>query len=92
MMTTKRAKARVSRVAGRARNAGQTAKARIVTATDAALVRVGRAAERRQRNRAVKSALKLAGKAAIVAGAAAASVAAGTMAVRALRRHRGAKA
>lgn len=92
MVTTKRAEAGARRVADRARSAGRKAKRRIVTAADAALVKAGHAAERRQRSRAMKSALRVAGKAAIVAGATAASVIAGRAAVRAVRHRREKKA
>lgn len=91
-MDRTRAKAQVHKVADRARSAGEGARKRIATATDAALVRAGRAAKRRQRGRAVKSALKVAGKAALMAGATAATVVAGRAAVRAARRRRTKKA
>lgn len=91
-MTRKTAEARARRVADRARSAGRTAKERIVIATDDALVKAGRSARRRQRSRSARSALKVAGKAAIVAGATAASVLAGRAAVRAVRHRREKKA
>jgi hypothetical protein len=88
MMTKKRAEARVRRAAEGARRVGRVARERVVTATDAALAKAGRAAERRQRHRTLKSALHVAGKAAIVAGAAAASVVASRAVVRAVRHRR----
>lgn len=87
-MDRTKAKAQVRRVADRTRSAGEAARKRIITATDAALVRAGRAAKRRQRGRAAKSALKVAGKAALLAGATAATVVAGRAAMRAARRRR----
>jgi hypothetical protein len=92
MVTTKQAEAGARRVADRARTAGRAAKKRFVTAADAALVKAGHAAERRQRGRALKSAMKVAGKVAIVAGATAASVMAGRAAVRAVGHRREKKA
>jgi hypothetical protein len=92
MTTTKRAEASARRVADRARSAGRVAKERLAAAADAALVKAGHAAKRRQRSRTLKSALKTAGKAAIVAGATAASVIAGRAAVRAVRQRGGKKA
>jgi len=50
---------------------------RIVEASDAALVKVGNAARKRQRSRTTKKALKGVGKAVLVTGAAAATVLAG---------------
>jgi len=64
-MTKQQLKAVAKTVAERARVAG-----------DAALVKAGRAAERRQRSRAVKATLKKAGKAMLIVGAAVAVVAA----------------
>ena len=57
---------------------------RLAIARDRALVEAGQAAERRERGRAVQAGLKKAGKVALVAGAAVASVAA----ARALARRR----
>jgi hypothetical protein len=48
----------------------------VAARADAALVEAGKAAQRRQRNRAVKAALKKAGKATLLAGAVIAVVAA----------------
>jgi hypothetical protein len=58
---------------------------RLAVAADAVLVEAGHAAERRQRARAVKRTLKQVGRAALVAGAAVATVAA----ARAVTRRRG---
>ena len=69
------------RTAAAARTTGKRAAKRMVAATDAALVEVGRAAAQRQRMRAVKAALHAAGRAAAIAGAGTVTV----MAVRALR-------
>ncbi len=76
--------AATSQAAARARAAGTKATKRFIAAADAMLVAQGKAAKIRQRKRAVKAALKTAGKTALVAGTAAAAV----MAVRALRRKR----
>jgi hypothetical protein len=79
--TKKYLKAATEQAMTRARTAGKSAARQIVAAADAVLVEAGHAAKRRQRNRAVKAALKVAGKAAVIAGAAAATV----VAVRAVR-------
>jgi len=65
----------------RAQAAGKVAAAKMVAATDAVLVEAGRAAQRRQRRRAVRAGVKMAAKAMLIAGTAAATVAA----VRAVR-------
>ncbi|HEY6808707.1 MAG TPA: hypothetical protein VI160_07955 [Gemmatimonadales bacterium] len=57
---------------------------RFAQVTDAVLIEVGRAAEKRQRRRAIRAGLKKAGKAALVAGATAATV----YAARAVRKAR----
>jgi hypothetical protein len=74
------------RAAAAARTTGKRAAQRMVAATDAALVEVGRAAAQRRRTRAVHRVLTAAGKAALFAGTAAATV----VAVRALRARNGA--
>ena len=53
--------------------------------TDGVLIDVGHAAEKRQRHRVIKSGLKNAGKLALVAGAAAATIFAARAAVRRAR-------
>jgi hypothetical protein len=68
-MTKQQMKATAEQAVARARTAA-------VKATDAALVRMGNAAKQRQRSRAVKATLKAAGKMVLIAGAAAATVAA----------------
>ena len=70
------------------RKAVKTAKVaavKIEEATDEVLVRAGKAAERRQKRRAVTKALKTAGKVALVAGATAATAVAVRAGVRRLR-------
>ena len=59
---------------------------RIAIATDAVLVRAGKAAEQRQHDRAVKATLKKTGKVAGIAATTAAIVVAARAAVRARRR------
>ncbi len=59
---------------------------RIAIATDAVLVKAGKAAEQRQHDRAVKAALKKTGKIAAIAATTAAIVATARAAVRARRR------
>ena len=66
----------------RARVAGKKATTRLAVAVDTALIAQGKAARARQRKRALNSALKVARKAVLVAGAAAATV----VAVRASKR------
>ncbi|HWC74886.1 MAG TPA: hypothetical protein VG454_13205 [Gemmatimonadales bacterium] len=75
-MTKKTLKVLAERAASRARIAGKKASKQLVTAVDDALVAQGKAARARQRKRAFKSALKVVGKAALVLGAGAATVAA----------------
>jgi len=67
-----------------ARTAGNRAAQRMVAATDAALVEMDHTAAQRQRTRAMKTALKVAGRAAVIAGTTAAAM----MAVRAMRARR----
>jgi hypothetical protein len=59
---------------------------RIAIATDTVLVKAGKAAEQRQRNRAVEAALKKTGKIAGIAATTAALVIAARAAIRARRR------
>ena len=59
---------------------------RIAIATDAVLVKAGKAAEQRQHDRAVKAALKKAGKVAAIASTTAAIVVAARAALRSRRR------
>jgi hypothetical protein len=61
---------------------------RLAEAADAALIAVGKAAKRRQQRRVVRAGLKKAGKAAIMAGAAAATIIATGAVIRQTRRHR----
>ena len=84
VMKGKEFKAAAQDAALRVRDAGAKAAARTVSAVDAALIDVGRAAKRRARQRAVKATLKAVGKAALVAGAAAATA----MAARAVMKRR----
>jgi hypothetical protein len=65
----------IKRAAARARTDGTKLARDAAVVVDAALVTAGQAAKRRQRKRAVKAALMTAGKVALVAGAAAATVA-----------------
>jgi len=80
-MTRKELKAAALFAMARARKAGTIAVERAATATDAALIEVGKAAAQRQRRRNVNVALRVAGKAAMVAGTAVAAA----MVVRAAR-------
>ena len=73
-------KAAARMAAVRARGAGE----RLLESADAALVYAGDAARRRQHRRAARAALKVAGRAALLIGTAALTVAA----ARALRRQR----
>jgi hypothetical protein len=91
-ITKKDIKAAAKRVAEQARIAGKKAAKRMVAAGDAALVKAGHAAERRQRARAVKAGLTTAAKAAVVAGAAAVGVVAVQAAIRKVRDREPAKA
>lgn len=86
-MTKKALKAVSGQAMARARTAGKGAAQRLAIAADAALVEAGQAAKRRQHSRAVKAALKVVGKAVVIAGTAAATV----MAARALRAARARK-
>ena len=61
---------------------------RVAVATDAALVKAGDAAKRRQRGRALKAALKTTAKAAAIAATTAATVLAARAALRARRRRK----
>lgn len=85
MTTKEQVKAATKRAAARARSAGTKAAKRLVAATDAALIAQGKAAKARQRQRAIKTALKVGGEAAVLAGAAAATVLV-ARAARAMRR------
>jgi hypothetical protein len=88
MMTKRELKTATKKAAARAKTAGKVAALKIVDATDEMLAEVGRAAERRQRRRTMTKVLKVAGKAALVAGGATAAA----VAVRAgVRRFRGRK-
>lgn len=73
-LTKKLLRAATERAATRARTAGKNAVQQLAAAADAALVEAGRAAKRRQRSRATKAALRVVGKAAVIAGTAAATV------------------
>jgi hypothetical protein len=64
----------IARAGMAGREAARHAAARMIMAADAALVDAGRSAKRRQRRRAVKHTLKVAGKAALMAGTLAATV------------------
>jgi len=77
--TKARARAKVAAVIASVAGKGVREKVakRIVEASDAALVKVGAAARKRQRSRATKKALKGVAKAVLVTGAAAATVLAG---------------
>jgi len=82
MKITKKNVKTVSELAmARAKVAGKTAASRVVEATDSMLVAAGKAAKHRQRARAVKAGMKIAARAALIAGTAVATVAA----VRAIR-------
>jgi len=72
------------RALARARVEGRKAAKRLIVAADAALVAQGKAARARQRKRALKAALKAAGRTLLVAGAATATV----LAARAVKRAR----
>jgi hypothetical protein len=80
-MTKRNLKAATEQAMKGARTAGKDAAQRMAVAADAALIQVGQAAQRRQRNRTMTKALMFAGKAAVIAGTAAATV----MAFRAAR-------
>jgi hypothetical protein len=69
----------------------ESAVKRVAIATDAALVKAGDAAKRRQRGRALKAALKTAAQATAIAATTAAAILAARAATRA-RRRRGAPA
>lgn len=77
--TTARAKAKVAAVIASVagKEVREKVAKRIVEAGDAALVKAGNAARKRQRSRTTKKALKGVGKAVLVTGAAAATVLAG---------------
>jgi hypothetical protein len=82
-MTSKQKK-KLERALARARVSGTSAAKRLVVAVDAALVAQGKAARARQRKRAFKAALRTAGRTALLAGAATATV----FAARAVKRAR----
>lgn len=86
MITKKQLKVAARWLAEEARAAQKQGAAGLVEVADAALVEAGRRADariqKRARNRAVKRTLKAAGKAAVVAGVAAAGVAAARMIAR----------
>lgn len=88
MTTRKKVTTAVKQAAARARVAGRNAAHRIAVETDEVLVDAGKAAERRQRGRAVKSVLKTATRAAAIAAATATTI----MAARAAARRRRAAA
>lgn len=85
MVTKKKISAAMKRAAARARTAGRKAVQRMAVSADAALVDAGEAAKRRQRGRALKTALKATGKAVVIAAATAATVLAARAATRARR-------
>jgi hypothetical protein len=92
MTTKKKLAAAVKQAAARARAAGRNAAHRIAVKTDEVLVDAGKAAEQRQRGRAVKSVLKTATRAAAIAAATATTIMAARAAARARRRRAAAAA
>jgi hypothetical protein len=92
MTTRKKVTAAVKQAAARARAAGRTAAHRIAVKADSMLVDAGKAAEQRQRGRAVKSVLKTATRAAAIAAATATTIMAARAAARARRRRAAAAA
>jgi hypothetical protein len=92
MTTRKKVTAAVKQAAARARVAGRNAAHRIAVKTDEVLVDAGKAAEQRQRGRAVRSVLKTATRAGAIAAATATTIMAARAAARARRRRAAAAA